>query len=254
MDKRWLNLGTLSILFFEFACNEVAHWFQILLAFELKGRAWPHEVDDLYYLCLFSDMSIRSLRDLRGEHVPLLKRIQQQVVNGLAEKHRVASSGLLAYVPLMCCELPWLPTIECVHICAYFSLWVLLLRFFFFEFYFLWTLEGGSQKPLVRSIIIPPSGTSTSTSSIPSTPCFRTRNPRRIFCLSEWTAITSLTPSSPCLKQSQTTLRRHPSQFLSHHKELRSTVRVWVLRSRAVVNICHRENCAMSLLRSNIPL
>lgn len=55
-------------------------------------------VDDLYYLCLFSDLSVRSLRDLRGEHVPILKRIQQVVVNGLADKHGVASSQLLAYV------------------------------------------------------------------------------------------------------------------------------------------------------------
>ena len=58
----------------------------------------PHKVDDLYYLCLFSDLTVRSLRDLRGEHVPMLKRIQKVVINGLAEKHGVASSQLLAYV------------------------------------------------------------------------------------------------------------------------------------------------------------
>ena len=61
----------------------------------------PHKVDDLYYLCLFSDLTVRSLRDLRGEHVPMLKRIQKVVINGLAEKHGVASSQLLAYVALI---------------------------------------------------------------------------------------------------------------------------------------------------------
>ena len=45
-----------------------------------------HKVDDLYYLCLFSDLTVRSLRDLRGEHVPILKRIQKVVINGLAEE------------------------------------------------------------------------------------------------------------------------------------------------------------------------
>jgi hypothetical protein len=60
-----------------------------------------HKVDDLYYLCLFSDLTVRSLRDLRGEHVPILKRIQKVVINGLAEKHGVASSQLLAYVALI---------------------------------------------------------------------------------------------------------------------------------------------------------
>ncbi|CAE7232389.1 DCPS [Symbiodinium natans] len=55
-------------------------------------------VDDLYYLALFSDFSVRSLRDLRGEHLPLLKRIQQTVLSGLAVKHGVAPSALLAYV------------------------------------------------------------------------------------------------------------------------------------------------------------
>ena len=60
-----------------------------------------HKVDDLYYLCLFSDLTVLSLRDLRGEHVPILKRIQKVVINGLAEKHGVASSQLLAYVALI---------------------------------------------------------------------------------------------------------------------------------------------------------
>ena len=55
------------------------------------------EVDDLYYLCLFSDMGVRSLRDLRATHLPLLRRIQDVVVPGLAEKHGASASSLLAY-------------------------------------------------------------------------------------------------------------------------------------------------------------
>ncbi|CAJ1336432.1 unnamed protein product, partial [Effrenium voratum] len=66
----------------------------------VKDYKWQkmEVVDDLYYLCLFSDMAVRSLRDLRAEHLPLLKRIRAEVVPGLARKHGVEASALLAYV------------------------------------------------------------------------------------------------------------------------------------------------------------
>ncbi|CAK9098145.1 unnamed protein product [Durusdinium trenchii] len=66
----------------------------------VKDYKWQNTevVDDLYYLCLFSDMGVRSLRDLRATHLPLLRRIQDVVVPGLAEKHGASASSLLAYV------------------------------------------------------------------------------------------------------------------------------------------------------------
>ena len=54
-------------------------------------------MDDLYYLCLFSDLAVRSLRDLRAEHLALLKRIRDQVLPGLAEKHQAPKANLMAY-------------------------------------------------------------------------------------------------------------------------------------------------------------
>mmetsp|Transcript_60912 Transcript_60912/g.113922 ORF Transcript_60912/g.113922 Transcript_60912/m.113922 type:complete len:304 (-) Transcript_60912:64-975(-) len=66
----------------------------------VKDYKWQkvEVVDDLYYLCLFTDMSVRSLRDLREQHVPLLERVETNVVPGLAKKHGVDPSSLLAYV------------------------------------------------------------------------------------------------------------------------------------------------------------
>ena len=86
--------------------NTVFYTGEPLCIFSLESR--PHKVDDLYYLCLFSDLAVRSLRDLRGEHVPILKRIQKVVINGLAEKHGVASSQLLAYVALIEYHTQWI--------------------------------------------------------------------------------------------------------------------------------------------------
>ena len=72
----------------------------------VKDYKWQTaQVDDLYYLCLFSDLAVRSLRDLRGEHVALLKRIRDQVLPGLAEKHGAPAANLMAYAPSMGCNL-----------------------------------------------------------------------------------------------------------------------------------------------------
>ena len=77
---------------------EEGNWFFRFIALSMAFAVFLWEVDDLYYLCLFSDMAVRSLRDLRAEHLPLLKRIHDVVVPALAEKHGVAASSLLAYV------------------------------------------------------------------------------------------------------------------------------------------------------------
>mmetsp|Transcript_81728 Transcript_81728/g.179606 ORF Transcript_81728/g.179606 Transcript_81728/m.179606 type:complete len:335 (+) Transcript_81728:70-1074(+) len=67
----------------------------------LKDYKWQDvsNTANLYYLVLFKDMTVRSIRDLRGEkHLATLRRIQQEVIPGLAAKHSVPAEQLIAYV------------------------------------------------------------------------------------------------------------------------------------------------------------
>jgi len=67
----------------------------------VKDYKWQDEsnTDNLYYLAMFKDLSIRSLRDLRGSrHVKALHRLRKEVIPGLAKRHGVSSDQLLAYV------------------------------------------------------------------------------------------------------------------------------------------------------------
>eukprot|EP00928_Gymnodinium_smaydae_P070785 TRINITY_DN54554_c0_g1_i1.p1 TRINITY_DN54554_c0_g1~~TRINITY_DN54554_c0_g1_i1.p1 ORF type:complete len:334 (-),score=42.28 TRINITY_DN54554_c0_g1_i1:7-981(-) len=66
----------------------------------VKDYKWQDmkNTDELYYQCLFSDTSVRSLRNLTGDHVPILKRIRDTVVPGLALRHGLESDSLMTYV------------------------------------------------------------------------------------------------------------------------------------------------------------
>ena len=71
---------------------------QILVVKDYKWQDTSN-ADQLYYLVLFKDLLVRSLRDLRGcKHLKALRRIRDEVVAGLAAKHEVAAEQLIAYV------------------------------------------------------------------------------------------------------------------------------------------------------------
>lgn len=66
----------------------------------VKDYKWQDtaNTNNLYYLAIAKDLSIRSLRDLRGDvHLMALRRVRDEIVSGLASKHAVPSSQLLAY-------------------------------------------------------------------------------------------------------------------------------------------------------------
>jgi len=66
----------------------------------VKDYKWQDEsnVNNLYYLALFKDTTVRSLRDLRGKHLAALQRIRDEVLPGLANKFSVPAEQLLSYV------------------------------------------------------------------------------------------------------------------------------------------------------------
>jgi len=45
------------------------------------------DLDQLYYLALFHDVRLRSLRDLSGEHLPLLRRVMAEATARVREAH-----------------------------------------------------------------------------------------------------------------------------------------------------------------------
>merc|ERR1712086_267968 len=66
----------------------------------VKDYKWQDEsnTDNLYFLALFRDLAVRSLRDLRSCHVAALRRVQSDVLPGVAAKFNVQPSQLIAYV------------------------------------------------------------------------------------------------------------------------------------------------------------
>jgi m7GpppX diphosphatase len=63
----------------------------------------------LYTLAIAKDPSLRSVRDLRGRHVPMLQRLKQGALALLREKHGVPPSALRVYMH-------YLPSFWWVHI------------------------------------------------------------------------------------------------------------------------------------------
>ncbi|XP_050311803.1 m7GpppX diphosphatase [Anthonomus grandis grandis] len=58
---------------------------------------WAGEIDTLYFLALCNQRGIKSIRDLTGEHLPLLKNIRDKTVAALTSKYGLDSSQLRIY-------------------------------------------------------------------------------------------------------------------------------------------------------------
>ncbi|XP_014282220.1 m7GpppX diphosphatase [Halyomorpha halys] len=56
------------------------------------------QTEDLYLLALIKRRGIKSLRDLRGEHLPLLKNILSKGVNAIFEKYNISRNQLRIFI------------------------------------------------------------------------------------------------------------------------------------------------------------
>lgn len=55
-------------------------------------------VSTLYLLAIARDSNLKSMRDLRGEHIPLLKRIKEEATATVKDKWGVSAGGLRFFV------------------------------------------------------------------------------------------------------------------------------------------------------------
>ena len=97
MRARPRRQGALSHLSHLSHLSRLSHLHRHLRIQDYKWRDLGN-VDDLYYQALFRDLTVRSLRDLRGAHLPALRRVRDEVVGGLAAKHGAPAPQLLAYM------------------------------------------------------------------------------------------------------------------------------------------------------------
>jgi hypothetical protein len=49
------------------------------------------------WLVILADAELKSIRDLRGEHIPLLERMQQQCVEAIQREYRVAAEDVMVF-------------------------------------------------------------------------------------------------------------------------------------------------------------
>lgn len=56
------------------------------------------QVEDLYLLALIKKRGIKSLRDLRGEHLPLLRNVLEKGVDAISEKYNISRNQLRIFI------------------------------------------------------------------------------------------------------------------------------------------------------------
>jgi len=74
----------------------------------------PHKPEDAYYIALFEDASLSSLRDLRAEHLPLLRRVLGEAPAAVLE--RLAAADPEAPLPQLVCFVQYEPTYWYLHV------------------------------------------------------------------------------------------------------------------------------------------
>lgn len=75
------------------------------VSFPLSGPAYspcrkspPHSRRMLNWLSIVHDRSVRTIRDLRGEHVPMLKRMLEQCMSVVESNTKIQRDQVMAYV------------------------------------------------------------------------------------------------------------------------------------------------------------
>ena len=74
----------------------------------------PHKPEDAYYIALFEDASLGSLRDLRAEHLPLLRRVLSEAPAAVHE--RLAAAETEAPLPQLVCYVQYEPLYWYLHV------------------------------------------------------------------------------------------------------------------------------------------
>lgn len=74
----------------------------------------PHTPEDAYYLALFEDVRLGSLRDLRAEHLPLLRRVLGEAP--AAVHARLAAASPDAPLPQLVCFVQYEPLYWYLHV------------------------------------------------------------------------------------------------------------------------------------------
>lgn len=74
----------------------------------------PHKPEDAYYIALFEDASLGSLRDLRAEHLPLLRRVLGEAP--AAVHARLAAADPEAPLPQLVCFVQYEPLYWYLHV------------------------------------------------------------------------------------------------------------------------------------------
>jgi m7GpppX diphosphatase len=63
-----------------------------------SGRSPPAPVRTLNWLSILQDRSIRTLRDLRGEHVPMLRAMLQDCLQAIEAETGIGREGVMVYI------------------------------------------------------------------------------------------------------------------------------------------------------------
>jgi len=70
--------------------------FGFVMARDYKWRKGAG-IEEMHYLTMVTDRSLRSIRDLRGRHVPMLTRMKQMVTEYISKTHGLPKSKVRAY-------------------------------------------------------------------------------------------------------------------------------------------------------------
>ncbi|VVU94611.1 Scavenger mRNA decapping enzyme C-term binding [seawater metagenome] len=55
-------------------------------------------INELYYLAISKDKSIKSLRDISGKHIPILQKIQKEGIAVIKDKHGIPQDRIITFV------------------------------------------------------------------------------------------------------------------------------------------------------------